>query len=313
MTAFITAALATQGHANEAAQPFDAFISGDVGRTNSSLSGTSDNNQTDYNLRASASYQSPSNFGGQVDAVYSTNNYGNNKITNTDLAGHLFYRTDKYLLGGFLQYRSPSFTSSLEDPSSNAIVDVSSNLFLSEQLFWGAEGQAYFGDVTVSGQLAKQDFVNQKDISGQDISGQNISGQNIGQNIADDGYFANIKAKYFINDNWSAQGSFAYNNVNLSNNINFGSNSIDQKSYGLNTEYRIADKPISLYAQYTHNTIDFTEANLDSDQIFAGIKVNFGSISLKTRDRSGANLDPVLQRPTGGHIFGQILNNRIPP
>jgi|GEM_PF-2229365 hypothetical protein len=298
ISVLITAAFATQGHANEAAQPFDAFISGDVGRTNSSLSGTSDNNQTDYNLRASASYQSPSNFGGQVDAVYSTNNYGNNKITNTDLAGHLFYRTDKYLLGGFLQYRSPSFTGSLADPSANAVVDVSSNLFLSEQLFWGAEGQAYFGDVTVSGQLAKQVFVNQKDISG--------------QNIADDGYFANIKAKYFINDNWSAQGSFAYNNVNLSNNIDFGSNSIDQtidqKSYGLNTEYRIADKPISLYAQYTHNTIDFTEANLDSDQIFAGIKVNFGSSSLKTRDRSGASLDPVLQRPTGGHIFGQNIN-----
>jgi hypothetical protein len=300
IAALITATFATQVHADNAAQPFDAFISGDVGRTNTSLSGTPDNNQTDYNLRASAAYQSPSNFGGQVDAVYSTNNYGNNKITNTDLAGHLFYRTDKYLLGGFLQYRNPTFTGSFNDPSANAIVDVSSNLILSEQLIWGAEGQAYFGDVTVSGQLAKQDFVNQKGFTN-DISGQNI---------LSDGYFANIKAKYFLTDNWNVQGSFAYNNVNFSSGfVEIGSNSFDQKSYGLSTEYRIDDKPISLYAQFTHNTIDFVSEGLDSNQIFAGLKVNFGSSSLKTRDRSGASLDPVLQRSSEGQIFGQGVSN----
>ena len=295
----VASVFASVAHAEDAS-PVDMFVSGDLGYSHYSPDGGKSDSDKTYNLRASVAYQDPSHFGGQVDAVYSKYDIGRNSVSNVDLAGHLFYRNEQYLLGGFVQYRKPSMTANRDfsaDPIIGAWVNrILINEFVSEQVFWGVEGQAYFGDVTVSGQLAKQEFVNQTDLS-------------VG-NVLKDGYVANIKAKYFINENWKVDAGFNYNKTNLSETFfNNSSTSIDQKTYSIGTEYRFVEHPVSLYAQYSHNEINLGGGGLDSDQLMAGVKFNFGSTSLKGRDRSGASLDPISQQPAGAIELGNAFNS----
>ena len=200
----------------------------------------------------------------------------------------------------FGQYRNPKLNISSTDLSADLISRFAADYVVSEQAFWGAEGQAYFGDVTVSGQLAKQEFINQKDISGQGT-------------VLNDGYVANLKAKYFLKDNWKIEASYAYNQINCNQGgipINGQSaDSADQRTFGIGTEYRFTDNPVSLYAQYNRNELNIGNWNIDSNQFLAGLKINFGASTLKDRDRSGASLDPVTQTSTEGVLLGHFLNN----
>jgi hypothetical protein len=272
----------------------DMFVSGDLGYSHYSPDGAHSVSDSTYGFRGTAAYQDQNHFGAQVDGVFSHYDIGGSNVNNVDLAGHLFYRNDQFLIGGILQYRNPNLNLK---STGNYIYDWLLNSFtdsiVTEQVFWGAEGQAYFGDVTVSGQLAKQEFVNQKDFSG--------------SKMLDDGYVANIKAKYFINDNWKVDVGFNYNKTNTANGF-FSNDSFDQKTYTIGTEYRLADKPVSVYAQYNRNEMSISNYNLDTDQLTVGLKFNFGSTSLKERDRSGASLDPISQPPAGAVIFGTQLN-----
>ena len=305
ISAIVVSTFATAAYAGEAKQDaFDTFVSGDIGRTNYSSDGFPNGNlpninSTDFNLRASASYTAPNNFGGQVDGVYSKRSLGRADVSTADIAGHLFYRNDKFLVGGFAQYRNPDFNYTSNDISSDLYVNVLANSFISEQVFWGAEGQVFLGDVTVYGQAGKQTFVNQHDISG--------------QKILDDGYFANIKARYFIKDNWKADAGYVYSKSNLNSGGFEGENSANQYTLSLATEYRLTDSPVSLYALYNYNQASIGSFNVDSDQLFAGVKFNFGSNSLKIRDRSGASLDPLSQTPTAAVLLGSALANGTLP
>ncbi len=301
ISAIIVSAFATTAYADEAKQDaFDTFVSGDIGQTHYSPDGLPNINSTDFNLRASASYTAPNSFGGQVDGVYSKRSLGRVDVSTVDLAGHLFYRNENYLIGGFAQYRNPDFNYTGHDVSGDQfVVNWLADSLISEQVFWGAEGQVFLGDVTVYGQAGKQTFVNQRDISG--------------QKILDDGYFANIKARYFINDNWKVDAGYAYNKSNLTGSLFQNANSADQYTLSLATEYRFTDSPVSLYALYNHNQASFSSLNVDSDQLFAGIKVNFGSSSLKSRDRSGASLDPLSQTATAAVLLGSRVANGLNP
>ncbi|MFT5760682.1 MAG: opacity protein-like surface antigen, partial [Alteromonadaceae bacterium] len=171
------------------------------------------------------------------------------------------------------------------------------DILVSEQVFWGAEGQAYFGDVTVGGQLAKQDFVNQRDFSG--------------QSIVDDGWVANIEGKYFINDNWRVDLGFNYNKTKFNDDFlgSGSSESLNQKTYSIGTEYRLENKPFSFYAQFNRNEIKLAGFDFEDNQYIAGIKINFGSVTLKGRDRIGASLDPIAQQPAGAMILGNTFDN----
>ncbi len=299
---FLVASLFATGAQAEDVSPVDMFVSADLGYIHYSPNGGKSDSDATYNLRASAAYQDPSHFGGQVDALYNHYDIGQNAASTVDLAGHLFYRNEQFLIGGFVQYRNPSMSTNFHhsgnpslDWSASTVANFLKQEMVSEQVFWGAEGQAYFGDVTVSGQLAKQEFVNQTDVS-------------FG-NVLKDGYVANIKAKYFINDNWKVDAGFNYNKTDL--NLNGGS--FDQKTYSLGTEYRLAEHPVSLYAQYNHTTLGgSTGYNGDDDQLLVGVKLNFGANSLKARDRSGASLDPVTQQPAGALTLGNLLNSSGP-
>lgn len=131
--------------------------------------------------------------------------------------------------------------------------------------------------------------------------------------MQNDGYVANLKAKYFLKDNWKVEASYAFNNVNFNDSglsINGQqTGSLDQKTFGIGTEYRFTDNPVSLYAQYNRNEISIGNWNVDSNQFVAGLKINFGSTTLKDRDRTGSSLDPVSQTSSEGVLLGHYLNH----
>ena len=286
----------------------DAFLSGAFGRTKykgGDISAdpvtTRDNS---YNLRGSFAYQSPSKLGVQFDAVYSQDDMKKAKVTTLDLAGHAFYRNDKFLLGLFGQYKQPKLrnknifdsSSDLESALANSVINTSSDVLVRDQAFFGAEAQGYFGDLTLTGQVARQNFIN-KGSNNSDISGDAYKR----------GSVATAKADYFVNDNWKVTGGYSFNNVS-------GFLSYDTKKYTLGSEYRLDNYPVSFFADYTRNKLSldesgasFATSRFDTDAVMLGMKWNFGSDSLKSRNRSGASLDPISNMGLGnlwGHALG---------
>lgn len=271
----------------------DAFFSGAYGRTkykggvDLSSDATTTMRDNSYNLRGSFAYQDPSKLGVQFDAVYSQDDMKNAKMTTLDLAGHAFYRNDKFLLGIFGQFKQPKlhnkdiFTgNSASDFSANTVINLQNNLLVSDQAFFGAEAQGYFGDLTLTGQIARQNFINQKDFSA-DVS----------SDIYKRGSVATAKADYFVNDNWKVTGGYSFNDVT-------GLASYDTKKYSLGTEYRLINYPVSFYADYNRNKLSLDGEGLngskfETDAVMLGMRWNFGSDSLKSRYRSGASLDPI--------------------
>jgi len=254
-----------------------------------------------YNIRGSFAYQGPSKLGVQFDAVYSQDKFKGSKMTTLDLAGHGFYRNDKFLVGLFGQYKQPKIHSNYistginldlsgdnpidsADLLVNSTIDSLSRTLASDQVFFGGEAQGYFGDLTLTGQIARQEFVNQKDFSS-DVTN--------GGKVYKHGSVASAKADYFINNNWRVTGGFSYNTVDMLSDVSY-----DTKKYSLNTEYRLDNYPVSFYADYTRNKLslelsDITQNKFDADAIMLGMKWNFGSDTLKSRNRSGASLDPI--------------------
>ena len=279
---------------------FDAFISGDFGTTrykHNDLSGDnflSKRNDGSYGIRGSFAFQHPNKLGLQFDGVYSKDDMGSGELTTLDLATHAFYRNDNFLVGLFGQYKQPRFS------HKEAVVDISGDLLTPQQVFFGAESQGYFGDLTVAGQIARQEFVNE--------SAFNVYGH---------GNVATIKANYFINDDWKISTGYGYNKVYMNDFSadNFNANYNTHK-LSIGTEYRFSNYPFSLYADYSHNKfkLNFLDADGDpnlklrTDTIMAGIKINFGSYSLKSRDRSGASLNPISNKGFADY-FGSLLGN----
>lgn len=271
----------------------DAFVSGSYGRTKYKADWSADeifdanNKVTDdsYNLRGSFAYQDPSNLGFQFDGLYSQNQIKSAKLSTVDLAGHAFYRNEKYLLGMFGQYKNPKLHFKDDESADGFVKDaILDTLFAKEQIFFGGEAQGYFGDLTITGQLARQHFINK----GQDESG----------NIYRKGVVATAKADYFINDNWKLTGGYNYNKVDFSADTKY---KIHKFSVG--TEYRLTSYPVSFFGDFTHSKLNFDVDYGDcegcyapstrTDTLMVGLKYNFGVDSLKSRDRTGASLDPI--------------------
>jgi len=282
----------------------DAFVSGAFGRTKYKgadlISDQTTLRDNSYNLRGSFAYQSPSKLGVQFDAVYSQDDMKKAKMTTLDLAGHAFFRNDKFLLGLFGQYKQPKLRNKSifigndsEDVSANSLINTLSSSFVRDQVFFGAEAQGYFGDLTLTGQVARQNFVNKAD------SSANVSGD-----VYKRGSVATAKVDYFVNDNWKVTGGYSFNNVS-------GGVSHDTKKYTLGTEYRLDNYPVSFFADYTRNKLSFDEqffstSKFDTDAVMLGMKWNFGSDSLKSRNRSGASLDPISNMGSA-NLWGQTL------
>lgn len=292
----------------------DAFVSGSFGRSRYKLDSSSDeifynnnNKVTDdsYNLRGSFAYQDPSNLGFQFDGLYSQNQIKYAKISTVDLAGHAFYRNEKFLLGMFGQYKNPKLHFKDGDGSADGFIKdaILDTAFAKEQVFWGGEAQGYFGDLTLTGQLARQHFINK------DQSIDNIYGK---------GVVATAKADYFINENWKLTGGYNHNRVDLSADTKYKIH-----KFSIGTEYQLTNYPVSFFGDFTHNKLKFDGDYGDCGSCYApsqrnetlmvGIKYNFGGNSLKSRDRSGASLDPITTNGILdfiGQTFGSI--NPVP-
>jgi hypothetical protein len=88
-----------------------------------------------------------------------------------------------------------------------------------------------------------------------------------------------LGAKFFITENLSVGGGYAVSDYN--------DGGADWWSVDLGAEFRFATVPITLTAAYTRSDFDFTEV----DGLRFGIRWDFGTASLRERDRSGASFE----------------------
>lgn len=258
LISFAIAALAQAAVADPLSGDFDATLSAGLGHSWYHAGG--DNfNKDNYEGRLSVAYTDKSGWGGQADGVYSKLNFGdaffgNGSFAMTDLAGHLYYRNAGWLLGVLGQRRNFD-TSSGE----NVTLPLHRN-------FWGVEGQKYFDQVTLYGQIGRQNF--------------SVFGSSFG------GDFATAKIRYFIDDNWRVDGRLGYSK--------FSSGHPPKAwDYGIGTEYHFKNTPFSLFAEYDYKRPTGDSDAPKADVLMLGVKLDIGKDSLKKRDREGQTLDPV--------------------
>lgn len=246
---------------------FDMYLSGGVGYSQFSEDELDDMNAE---LRASVAYTDKSGIGFQLDNVYSRQYLGDvfDYASTYDIAGHLYYRNSGWQAGAFYQHRSFDYESGI-DPSVDASLDAS----VDNQHFYGIEGQGFFGNLTVGGQL-----------------GQHKMGFASGT-IEDTGTFAGLHARYFMNDNWRLDANYLYDKVDIEG-IDFEVN-----QFGIGTEYRLNSSPLSMFAKYSRTNSEVETPggsnDIDEDRIMVGVKLNFGKGTLRQQDRDGASLNPV--------------------
>jgi len=265
-----------------------------------------------YRIRGSSSYQSASGFGIQFDGVYTDKDIGAHEFTTVDLASHVYFRNDKFLIGVFGQYRHPTLTHNFPniyggpnilDIIVDVLADELAKISTPEQTFWGLETQGYFGDFTLNAQAGAQIFMNQHKPLG------------IADKALDHGYFATLGGTYFIGDNWKFDATVSHNSVRLNGDGLLGgalglNNRLKQTNFALSTEARIPNTPMSFFARAERTNLD-TGAGLDmnNDQITLGLKMSFGGAeTLKAQNRSGASLNPVTMDPIGSVMMGNLFN-----
>jgi hypothetical protein len=306
-------------HAQNTITPgFDGFVSGavDLNRTKGDaeigfgpfeIYDDGKSSDPKGELRASVAYTSSMGIGLQLDQVYSSGKYDfegvGTKVNTTDTAAHLFYRGSNFLFGGFAQQRSYDFSYKTGEPYLDVSLDAITNGLIKNRTFMGLEGQVFLGDIQIDGQVGRQN---------QDIGVSNflffplaISGDKL------KGNFGSINANYFANDNWKVGASFGFSDLKgdldaidflLSDSSNTASLKNKTQTYGLNSEYRFPNTPLSVFARYQHTRNKLTvsyegegsgSAKSSENDFGLGIKVTFGSGSLRSQAAGGASLNPV--------------------
>ena len=224
---------------------------------------------------ASGSYQFSTTLGFQGDAVFRSQGitfdgqtYGYTDRS-FDGALHAFYRDEAYLLGGFAQLGTDQIT-----------VDGSSLGASLDRAYAGAEGQAFLGNFTVYGQVA----------------GERLTEG--GMSVAT-GFLGNAEVRYFLTPNLKIEAHVGDEHLS----VDSSSYSIDIAKAGIGAEYRLDDKPFSLFAKYdfARETASGSSGSLTDNRLLVGVKFNFGTDTLFNRDRSGASLKPV---ESGLTLFG---------
>jgi opacity protein-like surface antigen len=254
-------------------QTWDAFVAAGAGYTwfdADDFEFEDDLDDFAAEIRATASYDFSGGFGVQSDVVFNYQAFAPEAFgapddidfssKNVDAAGHVFYRTDGYLIGVIGQYGFTSF-----DP---ILPDV-------DRFYVGGEAQAYWGNFTLYAQGGYQE--------------QSVSA------IPDsdfDGFFVKGEARYFAGDNFKLSVRGGYSRLSLEEDDDFELNTF---TVGGGAEYRFADNPISVFVNADYSDAEIEEIDLEySDvRVMAGLKLNLGTQTLLERDRSGATLDPV--------------------
>jgi hypothetical protein len=94
-------------------------------------------------------------------------------------------------------------------------------------------------------------------------------------------------------DGWGVLGEarlFPTDNLRLSAGIGYSeADDIDDVSYGLGAEYQLAAAPLSVFGSWTRT--DVSDFDVKADTLLAGVRYNFGAVTLKDRDRRGASFN----------------------
>lgn len=276
---------------------FNGFVEGSYDRNDVSSNdvpwGSSDGN--DLSLRGTLAYDFANNFGLQGDFVHSRSSFSladnfpadfgtEGTRETTDLALHAYYSEDNWRAGAFVQHRSHNHEFDALDPSADAAIDYSSDVLSPDELMLGIEGQGFFGDFDVTGQVGKVDW-ERVDVGG--------------PGFKVDGIFFSVDAGYLIHDNWRVGVNYSQSNLD-NDGEDFNINAIS-----LNTEYRLNDSPVSLFASYTRHSFDDADTTINGDRFAAGIKISFGESGSSIREsRTKSSFNPVRQsQPIGSLLF----------
>jgi hypothetical protein len=140
----------------------------------------------------------------------------------------------------------------------------------------GPEGQMYFGNLTLYGQVwyGQLDF----DMAPDSFDMWGIRGV----------------ARYFFQPNLRLDGELAFHNSNAD--FDFGDVDIDTFSVALQANYRFENTPLTVFGRYQFDTMQFTqplipEQDLDTHKFVVGLRASFGTGTLFDEDRHGATMD----------------------
>ena len=217
-------------------------------------------------VRSTAAFQLDNGFGVQGDLVFKSQGLGipdlDLSATNTDVAGHAFYRSGDFLVGAFGQYGVSSMDM--------LPLDIDTTYF-------GAEAQAYLDRFTlyVQGGYQSQDW---------GVPDAQVAG-----------YFLTGEGRYFVTDNLKLNLEAGLSTLDLDG--DFTSNTV---TLGAGVEYRFDDLPISTFLTVDHSITTYSDAadfSVTDTRLLAGVKLNLGTDTLFARDRAGASLDPVRTAP----------------
>ncbi len=290
-------ALAAAAPLAHAAGSFDAFVSAAAGMDSTDYSyfynayyyGSPSTSQTAFDnnvasFRATAEYTDPSNFGGQLDYVYTSHDLDNGWYDNQthDIAGHVFYRGKDWLAGGLIQHRS-------------------------FEVDGGEGGSSVKPKITLFGVEAQKQFGSNFSLYGQ-LGYQHLNYQNWDWKLK--GWAGSVEGRYFINDNFLIKAGVNYgeakDDASCCGNYWNWNDKFSGTAYELGAEYRFAGSPFSVFGSYSRleQKYNFNETGAGgewyhgsdkytTDQFMVGVKLSVGKDSLRSRNNEGASLNPM--------------------
>nr|WP_306269219.1 hypothetical protein [Pararhizobium sp. IMCC3301] len=243
-----------------------------------------------YGARASGAYNFENGVSVQKDLVYNRDDwgidadlgfFGNGGVSSTDMdaATHIYTQTDTYLFGAIGQIGKTNFDFGVLSQETN-------------RFYLGGEAQGYFGAFTIYGQAGYEKTK---------TDGIGFFGSG---GFSSDGIVASLEGRYFFTDNWrfDVKGAYTFQKFDIAD------LELDAWTFSAGTEYKFTDTPFSLTSDVSWSLQD--NEGLVSERMTAlvGIKMNLGAETLKSRDRSGATLDPFeAQQPIEAFFgFGPI-------
>jgi hypothetical protein len=145
----------------------------------------------------------------------------------------------------------------------------------------GVEGQKYFGNLTLYGQVGGGGQFNNADCA-----------------MFDSYWFVRGVARYFIDPNLRLAAEISYADGKGQFNTPGASADINILSWGASIEHRLMNSPFSVFAEYAGDRIDgsgrgfcWGDNTVTQHTFLFGAKINFGEPTLLANDRRGATFD----------------------
>lgn len=181
--------------------------------------------------------------------------------TAADLALHAYYRNDNFLVGGIVQLGRTSTQFNENNPNIN------------DRRYLGIEGQLYLGNFTLYGQAGA------KDLKTED---RNFSG-----------YFGKLEGRYFLTPDFRIEAHLGIGTLDLPELDDWVTTTVN---VGLGAEYKFANMPLSIFADYDYYRGDFERSDDivgERHRAVIGIRFQIEDETLMDRDRSGPSLEPI--------------------